>query len=169
MSYAYERLPDPGAGLRLHLNENTAGCSPRVLEAMRRVTAEDAAFYPDYTEAHAACARHLGVSEDRVLLVNRPSKGLLGGMRALPTSDWAEEASIHVPFDGDWRRYGIVTHVFTHFKLSLCLMGIEAKSGCKLPFDGEWWSKSLIKEAGLPTVFAKAAQLVNVLEECDGC
>ncbi len=107
--------------------------------------------------------------DDRVLLVNRPSKGLLGGMRALPTSDWAEEASIHVPFDGDWRRYGIVTHVFTHFKLSLCLMGIEAKSGCKLPFDGEWWPKSLIKEAGLPTVFAKAAQLVNVLEECDGC
>ena len=76
MSYAYERLPDPGAGLRLHLNENTAGCSPRVLEAMRRVTALDAAFYPDYTEAHAACARYLGVSEDRVLLVNGLDEGI---------------------------------------------------------------------------------------------
>ena len=29
--------PDPGEGLRLHLNENTGGCSPRVLEAIRRV------------------------------------------------------------------------------------------------------------------------------------
>jgi hypothetical protein len=29
MSYEYERVATPSSGLRLHLNENTAGCSRR--------------------------------------------------------------------------------------------------------------------------------------------
>ena len=29
MTSQYQRVPDLGDGLRLHLNENTAGCSPR--------------------------------------------------------------------------------------------------------------------------------------------
>ena len=32
----YQREPELGDGLRLHLNENTGGCSPRVLEALAR-------------------------------------------------------------------------------------------------------------------------------------
>jgi histidinol-phosphate aminotransferase len=76
MSYAYERLPDPGAGLRLHLNENTAGCSPRVLEAMRAVTRADAAFYPDYTRVHAAVAAYFDVEPARVLLTNGLDEGI---------------------------------------------------------------------------------------------
>jgi hypothetical protein len=40
--------PDPGEGLRLHLNENTGGCSPRVLEAIRRLSTTDVATYPSY-------------------------------------------------------------------------------------------------------------------------
>jgi histidinol-phosphate aminotransferase len=76
MSYAYERLPDPGAGLRLHLNENTAGCSPRVLEAMRAVTREDAAFYPDYTRVHTAVAAYFGVEPARLLLSNGLDEGI---------------------------------------------------------------------------------------------
>ena len=76
MSHAYERLPDPGDGLRLHLNENTAGCSPRVIEALRRLTCEDAAYYPDYTEAHARCAKYLGVADNHVLLVNGLDEGI---------------------------------------------------------------------------------------------
>src|ERR671919_548053 len=42
--------PNPGEGLRLHLNENTGGCSPRVLEAIRRVQADDVSTYPEYTK-----------------------------------------------------------------------------------------------------------------------
>ena len=48
--------PDPGAGLRLHLNENTGGCSPRVLEAIRRVQPSDVSTYPQYGEAVMATA-----------------------------------------------------------------------------------------------------------------
>jgi histidinol-phosphate aminotransferase len=76
MSYQYERLPDPGEGLRLHLNENTAGCSPRVLEAIARLTRQDAAFYPDYARTTRAIATYLGVDPAWVLAVNGLDEGL---------------------------------------------------------------------------------------------
>ncbi|WP_219893985.1 A/G-specific adenine glycosylase [Aquisediminimonas profunda] len=103
--------------------------------------------------------------DDHVLLVTRQPKGLLGGMRGLPTTDWSENLDAPMLFKGEWRRYGMVTHIFTHFRLSLSVMGIDVESGCKLPFVGEWWPKSQIVEAGLPTLFAKAAQLARAMEE----
>lgn len=102
-----------------------------------------------------------------ILLVTRPPNGLLGGMRALPTSDWSENADGEPPFAGTWRRYGIVTHVFTHFRLRLSIMAVTVESGCKLPFVGEWWPKARIDDAGLPTVFAKGAKLARAMEETD--
>ena len=72
----YLRVPDPGEGLRLHLNENTAGCSPRVLDALRRLAATDISFYPDYAAAGRATAAHLGVPESRLLLLNGLDEGL---------------------------------------------------------------------------------------------
>lgn len=70
--------PPPGArdALRLHLNENTAGCSPAVLEAIRSLTREDTAFYPDYAPVTRTTARWLGVPEDGVLLTNGLDEGL---------------------------------------------------------------------------------------------
>ena len=70
-------FPSPGPGRRLHLNENTGGCSPRVLEAIRALTAEQLAAYPDYRGAVLACARHLGVDPDWVLLTNGLDEGVL--------------------------------------------------------------------------------------------
>ena len=48
MTGEYQRPFAVPGGLRLHLNENTAGCSPRVLAALEALTGEDIAFYPDY-------------------------------------------------------------------------------------------------------------------------
>ena len=59
MTYEYEKVLTPSSGLRLHLNENTAGCAPAVIDALRSITCEEAAFYPDYSRAIAACAQHL--------------------------------------------------------------------------------------------------------------
>lgn len=67
----------PGPGLRLHLNENTAGCSPRVIEAIRALTPGDIAAYPDSGPAVVACAAHLEVDPDWVLLTNGLDEGLL--------------------------------------------------------------------------------------------
>jgi histidinol-phosphate aminotransferase len=69
--------PDPGKGLRLHLNENTGGCSPRVLEAIRRLDATDVSAYPAYTDLVLDCARHFGVDPEWVLLTNGLDEGLL--------------------------------------------------------------------------------------------
>lgn len=77
MTYTYERVATPSNGLRLHLNENTAGCSPRVLAAIRALGREDLAFYPAYEEAVAACASHLHVSREELLLTNGLDEGIL--------------------------------------------------------------------------------------------
>lgn len=77
MSGTYERPAASAGGLRLHLNENTSGCSPRVLEAIAALDAEDMAFYPEYDQVVRATALHMGVDEDWVLLVNGLDEGLL--------------------------------------------------------------------------------------------
>ena len=69
--------PSTGEGLRLHLNENTGGCSPRVMEAIRRVRPSDVSVYPHYREAVTATARHFGVDPDWVLLTNGLDEGIL--------------------------------------------------------------------------------------------
>ena len=72
----YQRVPDAGKGLRLHLNENTGGCSPAVLDALRSLTAEDIAFYPSYADVERETAAHLGVAESSMALVNGLDEGL---------------------------------------------------------------------------------------------
>lgn len=72
----YQRLPDPGAGLRLHLNENTGGCSPKVLEAIRGIDANRVAIYPEYGEATRECAASLGVDPGWMALTNGLDEGI---------------------------------------------------------------------------------------------
>ena len=72
----YQRVPDPGRGLRLHLNENTGGCSPAVLDALRSLTPEDIAFYPPYADVERETASHLGVETPWMALVNGLDEGL---------------------------------------------------------------------------------------------
>jgi histidinol-phosphate aminotransferase len=76
MKQGYERPPATG-GLRLHLNENTAGCSPKVLAALAALSATDVSFYPDYDAVYRETADYLGIAEDRLLLVNGLDEGIL--------------------------------------------------------------------------------------------
>ena len=69
--------PNPGDGLRLHLNENTGGCSPRVLEAIRRLQTTDVSTYPSYPALVRACAAHFGVDPDWLLITNGLDEGIL--------------------------------------------------------------------------------------------
>jgi len=75
-SSQYQREPELGDGLRLHLNENTGGCSPKVIEALRALSPMDAAIYPDYGRVNDVCARHLGVDPSRLLLTNGLDEGI---------------------------------------------------------------------------------------------
>ena len=73
----YQPPKDVPGALRLHLNENTGGCSPAVLAAIRRVTAEQVAVYPDYEALTRECAAYLTVPETQVVLTNGLDEGQL--------------------------------------------------------------------------------------------
>ncbi|MGA0608147.1 A/G-specific adenine glycosylase [Phenylobacterium sp. VNQ135] len=101
---------------------------------------------------------------DEVALVRRPPKGLLGGMLALPTSDWRAErwsdaeALRAAPAEAAWRGVGEIEHGFTHFILTLRLLRAEGDA------VGVIWSPRRDLDA-LPSVFLKAARagLTNLL------
>src|ERR1700677_2465522 len=57
--------------LRLDFNENTVGCSPRVIEFLReKLTAESLPVYPEYVEAMTELSAFFGVATNEFLLTN---------------------------------------------------------------------------------------------------
>jgi len=97
-------------------------------------------------------------SDDAVLLVRRPARGLLGGMRALPSGPWqaGDPGLAEAPAQAQWREVGTGRHVFTHFVLDYRLMATRVSSRSN---GGEWWPIAELPTAGLPTLFARAARL----------
>ncbi len=95
----YQKPPELYDGLRLHQNENTGGCSPRVLEALRGLRPEQIGFYPPYAAAVAACARHFGVPEEQVALTNGLDEGImaLAVTRLRPRDGVVPEAIVPEP------------------------------------------------------------------------
>jgi A/G-specific adenine glycosylase len=94
--------------------------------------------------------------DGHVWLVRRPAKGLLGGMAALPGSEWTGAPLCDV------NPIGTVRHVFTHFSLDLQVVLSSDMSG-----DGWWHPVAEIGRAGLPTLYRKAADLALATEERD--
>ncbi|MCC6858584.1 MAG: histidinol-phosphate transaminase [Bryobacterales bacterium] len=68
----YSPPTDGRAGkLRLDFNENTLGCSPRVLEFLKgNLTAEHMAVYPEYSQVRPALAEFFRVRPEQMLLTN---------------------------------------------------------------------------------------------------
>ena len=93
--------------------------------------------------------------DDRLWIVRRPGKGMLGGMRALPGGEWTAEP----PTESGIVR---VDHGFTHFDLSLTLVRREAPLAAA---EGEWWPLATLDAAGLPTLYRK---LVDKMREREG-
>lgn len=57
--------------LRLDFNENTVGCSPRVIACLRdRLSAGGLAVYPEYGEAKCAIAHFFGVQPEQFVFTN---------------------------------------------------------------------------------------------------
>ncbi|MEM7689694.1 MAG: A/G-specific adenine glycosylase [Pseudomonadota bacterium] len=100
-----------------------------------------------------------------VWLVQREGSGMLGGMRALPDDGWTarEDGSALPPISGDWEELGAVRHTFSHAQLTLTVKRVvsdQAPAG-----EGKWWPIATLAEAGLPSVFAKAADLALAQRE----
>jgi histidinol-phosphate aminotransferase len=73
----YQKPAEMYDGLRLHQNENTGGCSPKVIDALAAMHREQVGFYPPYEAATRACADYLGVHPDRLSLLNGLDEGIM--------------------------------------------------------------------------------------------
>ena len=97
----YARPAERAGALRLHLNENTGGCSQAVVDAIRRITAEEVAVYPDYGALSRECAEYLDVRESQLLLTNGLDEGLLAAtvssFRVMQRSPGLPEAIVPQP------------------------------------------------------------------------
>ena len=56
--------------LRLDFNENTSGCGPAALRALRKLTPQQLAMYPEYGEPTRRIARYFGIAQHELLLTN---------------------------------------------------------------------------------------------------
>ena len=83
-----------------------------------------------------------------VWLVRRPSSGLLGGMAALPGSEWTDAPAT------SGQSLGSVRHVFTHFTLDLAIERRVEPVG-----EGWWQPLDRLADAGLPTLYRRAAEV----------
>ena len=168
--------PDARAGdfAQAMMDLGSAVCTPRapkcLLCPLREACAGYASGEPEAFPAKkpkAAKPQRYGTvfwleRDGAVLLVRRPPRGLLGGMRALPSGEWTDTplGLARAPAAAGWRMLdATVTHVFTHFRLELALAVAEGQAHADAP--GEWWPVERLDEAGLPGVFATAAAAIR--------
>ena len=133
MTGEYERpLAAPG-GLRLHLNENTAGCSPRVLAALGALTGEDIAFYPDYGDVERETAAFLGVPRSHLILTNGLDEGIfvavVAAARATVSGESAIRPEIVVPLPA-FDMYGVTARA-----VGARLVEVKPQAGFGLPVE----------------------------------
>jgi A/G-specific adenine glycosylase len=98
--------------------------------------------------------------DGRVLLRQRPIKGLLGGMIEIPSTPWRRkpwseaealrEAPVRAP--GRWRVLpGTVRHSFTHFELDLRMLAMRGDADA----PGLWRQPEAMDDLALPTLTKK--------------
>jgi A/G-specific adenine glycosylase len=115
------------------------------------------ATLPTKTPKAAKPVRHGTVwaafrEDGALLLEDRPTSGLLGGMLGLPGDSW-DGAGGTAPLDADWSEAGTVRHVFTHFSLNLTVMSATVDKGAK-PSRGTFVAG--YRPTDLPTLMRKA-------------
>ncbi len=91
-----------------------------------------------------------------ILLETRPEKGLLGGMKGFPGSTWSETPPApNPPLSANWTTAPKeVTHVFTHFKLSLKVHVARISQTTQSP-TGDFIDANSFNSKDLPTVMRK--------------
>jgi histidinol-phosphate aminotransferase len=94
-------------GLRLDFNENTQGCSPRVVERLRNITAEQLTRYPEREPVEQIVAEHLGLAPAEVLLTNGVDEGI--HLLCETYLQAGDEAIVAVPTFGMYEVYASAT------------------------------------------------------------
>lgn len=95
------------------------------------------------------------------LLETRPERGLLGGTRGWPGTEWTEKEPVgDPPVSADWIDAGLVRHTFTHFHLEL-----EVRTGCIDAAQSLCDGRCLVYDLDpdhLPSVMKKAFERAQV-------
>ena len=154
--------PDSGAGdfAQAMMDLGATICTPRAPDCGRCPLQPDCAAFASGTpdafpapKARIVKPVRYGTCQwvernGRVWLVRRPANGLLGGMAALPGGEWSGEPAPQEP--DAWLR-----HVFSHFALELGVV-----RACEPLGEGWWQPVDRLNEAGLPTLYRRAAALM---------
>jgi A/G-specific adenine glycosylase len=146
-----QAMMDLGATICLPRSPRCADCPLRADCAA--YASGDAAAFPEPKQRRIRPHRY-GVAywierDGHLWLVRRPTRGLLGGMAALPGSEWSDAAPVAPT------ALATVRHVFTHFSLDLAIMPLAEPVG-----EGWWHPVDAIEQAGLPTLYLRAARAV---------
>ncbi|SIQ70102.1 A/G-specific DNA-adenine glycosylase [Paracoccus thiocyanatus] len=99
----------------------------------------------------------IGFADGAVLVETRPSKGLLGGTLAFPSTGW-DGSDLPPPAPADWQQVGLVRHVFTHFALDLTVMSARLTGE---PARGRLAPLHAFSPAALPGLMRKAWALAR--------
>ena len=156
--------PDrPGDWAQALMDLGATVCRPKaplcdrcpLAETCKALAQGDPETYPRKTakaqRPHRQGVAYVLIQGDRVGLVRRPDRGLLGGMLALPSSDWGP-APVEggAPAKAAWRSAGQIVHVFTHFSLTLRVMRADGAAPDLI------WTPIDEAARSLPSVFLKA-------------
>lgn len=94
-------------GMRLDFNENTSGCSPRVLARLRAMDGETLSRYPEREPVEAAVAEFFGLDARQVLLANGVDEGI--HLLCETYLDAGDEVLIAVPTFSMYEIYALAT------------------------------------------------------------
>lgn len=118
-------LGDRG-GLRLDFNENTFACSPRVLEALGRISRGDLTRYPEREPVERRVAEHLGLQPSQVLLTNGVDEAI--HVLCQTYLDAGSEMLLPVPTYSMYEVYASGT--------AACVITVPAEDGFRFPLTG---------------------------------
>ncbi len=161
----------PGDFVQAMMDLGATICTPRnpvcsLCPVQQGCTAREAGTMLDYPVKPAKKAKptRRGAAfaafrdDGAVWLIRRPASGLLGGMAALPSTDWSsrkdgateKEAA---PFKSAWQSAGSVRHTFTHFHLELDVWWAD---DAEVSGKGHWSAPGEEAADGLPGLMQKA-------------
>lgn len=62
--------------VRLDFNENTLGCSPKVIKALKNLTSEEISTYPEYSKLRKKLANYLKIKKEEVFATNASDEAI---------------------------------------------------------------------------------------------
>jgi A/G-specific adenine glycosylase len=177
-----EMVPDRRAGdfAQALMDLGATICTPKRLNCMICPWTEDClgsragiAGELPRRKAKAERPRRAGIAfwaeraDGKVLLRQRPDKGLLGGMMEIPSTGWRERIDhpeSEAPLAATWLKTAKrIEHTFTHFHLELEIWSARVPANMEVgDRAARWVSKSDLDDEALPSVMRKIVAAMGV-------